>query len=240
MSSTLLGPTGRPLRRDRQKEVTQERLQRSLGQMRARSPRKIGDGPAAFSLCVDVEIQPFRWDTNSFYRRLGLTPGCDRIEIARAFNEAPRPTSEADLYYTTAAKNLLKKDVRRRYDSIPLGSFFGDDPDLDDVRLSDDDDEALVPLEPPSWSIYADPCVDDAVAKEWDPSPLRTSITAALSNWARRFDDPRIGLGLTNTSPRWEMVGNFPVLFFGVDSEVTEEYIVRVANAFIAATETTP
>jgi len=237
MSSTLLGPTGKPLRRDRPQTMTQERLQRSsLGQMRAASPRKIGDGPAAFSLSMTVEHQPFQWDTNSFYRRLGLEPDCERIEIAIAFNDAPRPTAEADLYYSTAAKALLKKDVRRRYDSIPLGAFFGEDPDLDDVRLSEDEDEAMVPVTVDEWAVYADPCVGDDVAKAWDSGPLRTALIESLSNWASRFDDPRIGLGLTRTNPRWDMVGNFPVLFFGVDTEIDREYIVRVANAFIAAT----
>lgn len=237
MSSTLLGPTGKPLRRDRRQTMTQERLQQSrLGQMRATSPRKIGDGPAAFSLSMTVELQPFRWDTNSFYRRLGLEPDCERIDIAAAFTDAPRPTAEADLYYTTAAKALLKKDVRRRYDSIPLGAFFGDDPDLDDARTSVDDEDGLASPTLNEWAIYADPCVSDEVAKAWDPTPLRTEITQALSNWGSRFDSPCIGLGITRTNPRWDMVGNFPVLFFGVDTEVTREYIVRVANAFIAAT----
>lgn len=232
---TLLGPKGTPLRRDRQKPVTDKRLREALTHLKT-TPRKIGDGPASFSISTTVEIQPFKWDTNSFYRRLNLDPDCERIEIAAAFHNAPRPTHAADLHYSTAAKNLLKKDVRRRYDAVPLGAFFADDPALDAARCPVDMESPLEGMTRTEWAVYADPCVSDADVEEWDPTALRTGIIEVLSNWGKRFSDPQVGLGLTRTNPRWEMMGNFPVLFIGVDMSVTREYLVRVANVFMAAT----
>lgn len=235
-SRQLLGPTGQPIRRDRKQSHTQKTLRDSLKYLQLR-PRKIGDGPTAFSLTISVDHQPFRWDSNQFYGRLGVEPDAERVEIARAYQDAPRPTQQADLYYTTAAKTLLKKDERRRYDALQLGMFWGNDPGLDDARIDTETGEGLEQFSPLRWAHYADPCVTEVEATSWDSSEIRTGLVRILSRWATRFDDPRVAVGVTRTEPRWEQMGAFPVLFVGVDECVTEEYLVRVANEFIAATD---
>ena len=194
------------------------------------TPRKIGDGPAGFALATTPAIQPFRWDSNCFYDRLGLEPGCPRIEIVRAFQESPRKTAEEHLYYATAAKALLKKLKRTLYDALPLGSYYGDDPALIAAINSDEEDGLSFNDEPPTWSYYASEEVSDADVRNYDFGRVRSLLVTALAPWAMQQDEvPYIGLGLTSTETRWVPVGYLPVLMLGVDEEVTEEYASGLA-----------
>ncbi len=138
---------------------------RSLMETIRTSARLHGDGPAEASSNLCIEQQPFRWDTNGFYRALGLTPDATRVEIAHAYIERNGYTSE---WITSAARTLIDKDTRRVYDALPLGSFWGDDSRLRD-RLHEDDPD-LVPHDAGVWwSVYLAEGVPDSAAATLDP-----------------------------------------------------------------------
>ena len=238
--SSVLGPRGQTIRRDRRQTLTNRELTKSLQSAMKDRPRKVGKGPAAFSLCLDLDRQPFKWDTNSFYRRLGLGPDASRVDIAReGQRRTDRVSVEEHLRMTTAAKAILKKKKRPIYDAVSLGDFYADDPALDRSRTElETNGEALEDPSQWTWAVYADSCVTNEEAEAWDSSPFRSSLTLALASWGRSFDDPMIALGVTRTDPRWEQLGDFPVLFVGLDSEPSEAYTAHVVKQFIAATAT--
>lgn len=232
-SSTLLGPTGQPIRIGHRRPLRLSTIERELktALRMTETPRKVGEGPAGFALAKLPEAQPFRWDSNKFYARLGLEPGCPRVDIVRAFHDSPRETGEQSLYFSTAAKALLKKSVRRLYDSLSLGHYLGDDPALvRAIHADEDDDDRLGVNEPMEWAYYADGSITEDDVKQYDFGPVRTMLVSALAPWAESLDDiPFIGLGLTSGETRWVPVGYLPVLMLGVDVEVTEEYASQIA-----------
>ena len=231
-SSVLLGPTGQPIRTGQRKPLNLRTIEAELKAALAENPEptKIGDGPAGFALTKTADRQPFRWDANQFYERLGLEAGCPRVEIVRAYQESPRETSEQHLHYATAAKALLKKTKRRMYDALPLGAFYGDDPALAEAINDLDDDERLAPLEAPGWAYYAEGDITEEDVAGYDWASVRTILTDALASWAAEQDEvPYVGLGLTTMETRWVPVGYLPILLIGVDTEVTEAYASQIA-----------
>jgi hypothetical protein len=233
--SVLLGPTGTPIRIGNRRPLRLSAIERELRlalKMTEEAPRRVGDGPSGFPLATLPEAQPFRWDSNCFYARLGVAPDAARVDIVRALQDSPRETAAQHLWYATAAKALLKRHIRRLYDALPLGSYLADDPSLIRSILPDDDeDRPLVPVdEVAGWSYYAEGSVTDEDVQRYDFSPIRTLLVGALSSWANGLEDsPYIGLGLTSRETRWVPVGYLPVLMLGVDEEVTEEYASQIA-----------
>jgi hypothetical protein len=232
-SSGLLGPTGQPLRIGRKKPLRLSEIEKAVQRGMTTTTRKVGEGQAAFALTTTVDVQPFRWDTNQFYERLGLDPSCPRIDIVRAYHESPRSTADEHLHYATAAKALLKKAKRALYDRILLGSFYGDDPALDKRRTTPDEEQLAAP--DTGWAYYADGTVSDDDVAAYDFEPARTLLTSALAPWARTQEHtPYVALGLTRDATRWIQVGYFPVLMLGVDDQVTEAYALHVADLLAA------
>lgn len=199
------------------------------------APRRVGEGQTAMAAVTELETQPFKWDTNCFYRRLGVDPYCERVEIARAFgNLDPRHPNFS--WYATAARVLLKKPLRAAYDRLALGAFWSDDPDLKDYALegmiNGDFLDASV-----EWGIYADPNVSDEMAESVDPA-WRPSIVEAVARFARRARTPYpffIGLGACRGEEgiRWETIGYIPVLFVPIDTPVDRRYVEHAAELLV-------
>ena len=84
----------------------------------------LGHGPTAASTCLDLAV-PVRlvWDTNGYYRDLGISPEATRREIREAYQ---RLNGQESTRLTYIVKQLLDPEIRARYDATPLGSVFFD------------------------------------------------------------------------------------------------------------------
>lgn len=191
----------------------------------SRRPRRVGNGPSASSSSHAVERQPFRWDTNQFYARLGLTPEASRVEIARSFIEHGGHASSA---MTTAITLLLNKQSRRFYDALILGSFWGGDEALQHHRL--DPGASQFQFEEPEWSVYADHDVSDEEAISLSPE-WRTRIGLLL--WQSRTA-VSFSLGVTNGDPRMEVIGYEIVIFLPLAVQPEWEYAASIAQHLLA------
>lgn len=190
-------------------------------------PSLVGDGECLFPCTVEVDIQPFRWDTNGFYRRLGIGTDASRVEIGRAVIEAPRPTADDDRRIITAASALLKKKRKAQYDRLVLGRFYGEDPDLIESVLSEENEADETPA---GWSHWADTDISEDAVRQYDFSLARALLARAIQPWAKEQPfDVLISLGLTRGWDRWTQIGNIPVFFIGVASVVDESYATQVA-----------
>ena len=222
---------GATRRLDRSATLTSSKMAEAF--RRFEGPRKVGKGPPHFVASTGIERQPFKWDTNSFYRRLGLTPDADRVEIARAFSELD-PSAPDFLYYATAAKVLLKKYQRMIYDAISLGLFYADDPAIVQRMLQMVFENGGVPPEDVEWAVYADSGVSDDDAQRIDPlwrSMLSAEIARKTKHWP---SPPAIGLGVAyRANVRWEQVGYLPVLFVAIDSRPSERYVVEAVETLL-------
>lgn len=88
-------------------------------------PRLVGGGCPEFSTCVElVLVRPFVWDTNGYYRDLGVSTVATRGEIGEAYLAK---NGDQSVRLTYVARQLLDPEVRSRYDSTPIGSIFRDD-----------------------------------------------------------------------------------------------------------------
>lgn len=133
-------------------------MSKRLAQLEERArllPRRVS-GRHVASTTTAIERQPFRWDANGFYRRLGIPVDAARVEVAHAYMDLDGYRS-VDL--TEAAMVLLDRHARRRYDSLPLGVFWVDRQ----IRY------LMMRLREPSgrsdddgWAVYADAGVDEA------------------------------------------------------------------------------
>ena len=94
----------------------------------------MGDGPATCSTCTDLASTKPGWifDTNGYYRDLGVSTRASRVEIRDAYLGSPQTAR-----LTFVARQLLDPVVRRAYDATPLGSVFFDGYVLDQVRRAD-------------------------------------------------------------------------------------------------------
>lgn len=87
-------------------------------------PIAILTGPLVFPLHGVVDIyHRWVWDTNSYYRDLGVAYDASRRQLMDAY--IARSGSES-VRLTFVLKQLLDPDVRARYDSTPPGSVFFD------------------------------------------------------------------------------------------------------------------
>lgn len=129
------------------------RLDRSVWQPPPESQpivRLLGDGPPEASTSHTIERQPFVWDGNGFYRRLGLAPGATRRQVATAYMALDGQRSSR---LTTAARTLIDKSAKRSYDAMALGNLWPDDENLvEGVLAGDIEKVAAVNAE---WSVYA-------------------------------------------------------------------------------------
>lgn len=92
---------------------------------RVNNPRLSGFFSPEFVTCVElVPHPPIIWDTNGYYRELGLHPKATRKQIREAYQ---RLHGQDSVRLTYVASQLLDEEVRARYDATPLGSIFRDD-----------------------------------------------------------------------------------------------------------------
>jgi hypothetical protein len=205
--------------------MTMARMQAAFEATSAlREVRTVGGLPR-FSPTVSIEVPIGGWDTNCFYRRLGVPVDATRAEIARAYIEMD--PEQSSLWYATAARVLLSRAARRRYDAVPLGAFWSDDPSLVQSRI--EGDFQMSPLE---WGIYADRSVEDDQAAALDPA-WRWMLSSALSpHFAAYPHTPPVAIGATARSgdSRWQQVGLCAVLFVPLDAEPSLEYVLSAAN----------
>jgi hypothetical protein len=87
------------------------------------APRVVG-GHRSFAASQALDrVRTFVWDVNGYYSHLGLPTDATRSQVRDALLACgPNP----DAYTTYVTSQLLKADVRRRYDEAPLGSIFLD------------------------------------------------------------------------------------------------------------------
>ncbi len=89
------------------------------------APVVVGSGPVAWSTSVVMERWPtVVYDTNGYYASLGVTPWATRDDLRRAYVSKGGELSPRLTYIMS---QLLDPEVRRRYDSTPIGSFYYDD-----------------------------------------------------------------------------------------------------------------
>lgn len=81
--------------------------------------------PVAFRTCSALAlVNGVVWDTNRYYRDLGVGPRATKREIREAYI---RLGGQASPRLTYIVHQLLDDDVRRRYDATPPGSLFRDE-----------------------------------------------------------------------------------------------------------------
>jgi hypothetical protein len=81
-------------------------------------------GPFVFSTSLDLDIRNrVIYDTNGYYRDLGVDPHATRAEIRDRFTDID---GWSDEHLTYIARVLLNDDRRDVYDSTPLGDLYFD------------------------------------------------------------------------------------------------------------------
>lgn len=211
-----------PIRRGQSSPLTPRTMERAFQRARLEQHRRVG-GHAAFPPTVAIERQPFRWDTNGFYRRLGLATTATRLDIVRAFL-ALDPRQDF-LHLAVAAEVLLSKAKRPRYDALPLGTFWAEDPALTQAKMS----SALAGVSVDEWGVYADGTVTDEQAQRLSPlwrGLLATALGAVIGDL---HPLPFVGVGATTEAQRWAQVGYFAILFVPLDEEPSLEYVRAAA-----------
>ena len=226
--SGLLGPTGQPIR------IGSNDSQRQLwSQVKRPTTRLIGDPQFAESNPVaSLDQQPFIWDCNGFYRRLGLEPGAPRIEVARAYMELDGHRSAA---MTNAARVLIDRQTKRSYDRLPLGSFWADDvlfpPAVD---LLDSGFEAVAPGDV-EWAFYLVGIEDDELLDGHveEISMWRWMIASSL--WAQRSHTQvsRFGVGYGHDAPSVGWIGFRLVVLFPLTLKPSREYASALARLMV-------
>jgi hypothetical protein len=112
----------------KQKVAPVSPFEKVLGVARVKPPPSrpvlVGSGPSTFSTSVEIQrFPPVIWDTNRYYRDLGVEVRATRKELAQAYVEKDGQNSRRLTY---VFKQLLDEDKRRKYDAVPLGSIFYD------------------------------------------------------------------------------------------------------------------
>lgn len=223
-----LGPMGETIKRG-SRPLTSKMIRETIEQMnRGPLPRKVGDGHATFSSSTTLDRQPFRWDSNCFYRRLGLDTTATRLDIVRRFLELD--PQQDFIRLAIAAEVLLSKTKRSIYDALILGNFYAQDPALIKLRLGGELVSAA-----DAWAVYADADVSDEDARTLT-SEWRHQLSAALAPAFSKYPImPQIGVGVCSSifRSRWEMVGWYAVYFVPLDAEVTPEYVHSAADELL-------
>lgn len=222
-------------------------------------PRLVGHGPPTFSTSVEL-VKPYQivWDTNGYYRDLGVRTDASRAELRSAYQKK-RGWRSTRLTYVL--RQLLDTETRRGYDSTPLGSLYFDayveemlrrQRMAEVVRLRSEGQFMLADLlrEMP---VVDDPTVDDFLPTEFSrrhppPPPAWPwayyvwkcygGDTRMLAEWQhllieelghRRY---QIAVGFVGHSP-WEVavVGYRVVAFIGDTETPTAALAKRAAQA---------
>lgn len=184
--------------------------------------RLIGDGPCVASIGHGLDRQPFCWDCNGFYRRLGLPAGAPRIEVARAFMDLDGHRSSV---LTNAAEVLLDKRTKRLYDSLPLGALWPDDELLEQAVVSGDFEVVKLDEE---WSFYVD-SIDPAIVNRDVLGTWRWMIAFLL--WRAKSPVRGFAMGATRGEHNVSRVGFRLVAFVAIDSKPSWEYCTQIAMA---------
>ena len=199
-------------------------------------PFLVGVGPAEFSTSVSIEPWPsIIWDTNLFYRDMGVHRKASRVEIRKAYQEGG---GMGNVRLTMIAGVLLNPKRRLVYDLVPLGAMFFDDEieeairhrasteasgvradggEVDKAALNEQiealrqDPNVLAEIEakrevyPWSYYLHQSECVDTDRLSEW-----RSIILEQLANIALDRP-PRLGIGFMRSNNREECVRVAPI-----------------------------
>ncbi len=184
--------------------------------------RLVGDGPCVASTSHDIERQPFCWDTNGFYRRLGLPPGAPRIEVARAYMDLDGHRS---IPMTNAAEVLLNRRTKPLYDALPLGTLWPNDVLLVEAVLSGDFEVAK--LQDDDWAFYVD-SIDPSVVDRDQLGVWRFMIAYLL--WRAHSPATHFAMGARRGDGNVSVVGFRLVAFVPVDSKPAWEYCASIAQ----------
>jgi hypothetical protein len=97
-------------------------------------PVLVGYGPVEASTTMALEAWPsIVWDTNLFYRDLGVHFRASRAAIRRAYQDLG---GEANVRLTMIAGVLLNPEHRLAYDRVPLGRLYFDDEIEEALRIA--------------------------------------------------------------------------------------------------------
>jgi hypothetical protein len=197
------------------------------------APRLVGDGPTEFSTSGVVDITPrFVWDTNGFYRALGVSTDAPRRAVARSAVGALNGLlhdPDAFRWADRAVRILLNPSLRKKYDATPLGMFWADDERLlRRERQLPGDEEELVAVEGWPWSYYVfgldESDLDEVSMAEWRALVCMACIDRDVS--------AQIGLGLASGGGiELLQIGYRVVVMVGLDIKPSWYYAVSVASA---------
>jgi len=186
--------------------------------------RLVGNGSASCTSWLGVERQPFIWDCNQFYARLGLPAGASRVEVATAYL---RLDGYRDIYLTNAAEVLINKHSKRAYDALPLGTFWADD-----IRLRQEivnNDAHGFDLDTPcGWACYADDEVSDEEVAVFAANVWRCLIS--LSLWMQGVGNIHFAVGATKSDARVTVVGFRNVAFCPLTLPLSVDYVASIAR----------
>lgn len=190
------------------------------------APRLVGDGPVEFSTSFAVDYTPrFVWDTNGFYRAFGLTPEVSRADIRRAVAHRFGLAGGRDEWTATAAKVLLSKTLRRKYDATPLGSFWANDPHL--PAVTEDGEPAMEVVEGWPWAYYVLGLDEDAI-DEVSLASWRAYISYCMHHRGAAPANYALGVCPGDVVAVGQ-VGYRTVIFVGIAIKASWEYASDVA-----------
>ena len=88
-----------------------------------------GSGPGCFSTSRQVGLRraPFAWDTNGWYRSIGIPFPYTDASVADLSRSYIASGGQGDARATYCLKRLLHRATREEYDRQPLGTVFLDD-----------------------------------------------------------------------------------------------------------------
>lgn len=91
-----------------------------------------GDGPPECSTSTALVCTPeWIWDTNGYYRDLGVSPSATRAQLRMAYYAL---NGQGSVRLTYVIKQLLDPEVRYHYDRVRLGEVFIDRYVMDAMR----------------------------------------------------------------------------------------------------------
>lgn len=230
MSKTAWSPVGTTKRID---AADLRKLLTKVAVQQTAQPRLVGDGPSEFSTCTSLEPSPrFVWDTNGFYRSLGVATDATRGEMARAYLARDGHSS---VRLTHILTTLLDPYLRSRYDATPLGMLWADDDALQHRITNYDDGMEIVTVGTTPWSIYVLGIRDELIDHE-----LIDAWRAAVVDACMRLGIVRnlaVGLCSNEFDPHVRAVGQRLAIFLpiGVATKAALDYSAyRVATGLTA------
>jgi len=216
------------IRMDQSKKDSKELrmlLQKTAREQRT-EPFLVGGQPW-FSSSTAIEPLRFVWDTNSFYRRLGVEPSATRGEIGVAYRDNP---NRDDPYLTHIAKTLVDKSIRLRYDWTPLGMFWSDDQRLQHaIEEALDQSGEIESLETATGSVaewgFFVLGVDQNDVEESSVVLWRSAVIECLSQFTE-VPPIAVGIGAQSSDPTI-VVRDKRIIFFApnmLDDQLARQY----------------